>query len=1253
MTDEHRQENPAPEARRRRHRPWWFWPLIIVLVVVLVPLVLLLAALLVLRSETGTAWVIDQIPGLQTHDAQGSMLGAWQADELSWQGYGVRVRVEKPELDWSPGCLLELTVCLDTLKADSVAVVVQNADGGEDAPRTDIHLPTFSLPLAVRIRNVQLGQLSVNDETVWNRLELQARLSGATVDLEEVLFQRDDIVISAKGRTVMRGDWPLNLTVNAKLPPPGGDEWRIGLDLSGSVRELRVSGTSSGYLTALFEGRAEPLSADLPARLTLTSDAFRPDETLPETLMLKDWRLELAGSLAGGFRARTEATVPATTGPVSASVEGLLTPKGASGVALSMVSPGQEGVPEGRFEANGSVVWAGDITAEAQLMMDRFPWYGLLPELDRPPVDLNRLEGELQYQAHEYQAELEASVTGPLGEAELWTSLEGDLASVTVRHLDVSTGAGSLSGDGELGFAGPLAWNARLELDQFNPGYWLPMLEGSLNGQVVTEGQMRPSGLPELSANVDLSGQWRQQKVVAKGELTTEDEHWALTDFSVRVGENTVGGEGRYGETLLADLFLDLSRPEQLMNGLAGVAKGRVRLSGSPGAPEGSSSLSVDNFAWQDKVRVRKGQLQARLGPSGTVALELDGNELSLAGQKLDRVQATLDGDQARHVLRVEADHPEASVLLEFAGGLGEQWQEWRGEISRGEIVVMEPGQTWRLDSKADLNYIDSTLSLGRHCWLWQESSVCAEDQRLWPAPRLAYEVRGFPAAAFSPAFPETVQWQSSIDADIALELTDAGPNGRLRVDAGAGAFRFLVLDEWESIQHDHLVLEATLKPEVADIGVDFSGPELGTLNLDLAVDPLSPDRPIEGAFSLEDLNLAFLSAFTGIEDVQGQVNGKGALSGPLLRPEVTGELVLTDGRVFDPGLPLPLEDLLVVLEFRGQAADVSGRWHSNDRSQGEVSGSLEWAQTPNLMINLKGDRLPVTLEPFARLEVGPDLDISFREGELSVAGQVNVPRGEIEVQNVPPSAVSVSEDEVIVGVEREEPAIRSMLMDVTVVVGEDRVSFDAFGVTGDLEGTLRVGNNMDTRGTLQLVDGRYEAFGQELELRKARILFVGALTSPYLDIEAIREVDTVVAGIRLTGPAEAPETEVFSEPAMPQSEALSYVILGRAPRGQGDDGQMSQAALSLGLTQASKITQGIGNELGIRNLTLEAEGSGDQASVVASGYITEDLSLRYGVGIFEPITTVALRYDLGRYFYLEAASGLAASLDIFYTRNF
>jgi len=1240
-----------PETRKSRH--WWFWPLVIVLVLLLVPLLLVVAVLLALRSETGTAWVIEQVPGLRTEAAEGSMLGQWQADGLVWQGYGVGVQVSEPEIDWSPSCLFELTVCLDTLKAASIAVTVQESPDQADQPRGDIQLPSVNLPLGVNIGEVRLGALTVNDNLVWNRVELDSRASGATLNIDHLLYERGDILVTANGRAEMRRDWPLNLSVYVSLPPPSGDDWQIALDLSGSARDLRVAGVSSGYLDARLEGEVAPLDADLPATLKLQSPEFRPHSAVPETLTLGQWRLELDGSLARGFDTRTRAMLPASTGPVEASVQGLVTLQGASSVEVTMIARDREGNSNGRFGANGKVSWRDGIDASADITLEEFPWYGLIPGLEPPPVVLRRLDGQVQYGNGRYQAALDASVAGPLGEAELTSRLIGDLQSVSLSQLDMTTGAGALSGQAELVFSGPLSWEAQFELDRFNPGYWVPQLEARLNGTVATRGQLREGALPELFADLDLSGQWRQQPAQAKGTLSTQGRDWFVQNLNLSVGDNRLEGSGRYGESLAGDLRFDLAAPQQLLAGLGGEAEGRLRLAGSPEAPEAELSLTAGNLAWQDQFLVTEAQLEAGLDSDGALDLELSGTELRLAGQELDKVVAALSGTRERHTLALQVDHPEASVELEFAGGLGEKLPDWRGQLTRGRISVPEPGQIWQLDTRADLTYVAGALELGSHCWRWQQSSVCAADQRLWPDSRIAYEVRGFPASALAPLFPETFRWQSTIDADIALTLTDAGPDGTIRIDAGAGEFGVLVPDDWQPITHDQLVVEANLKPDEANVSLDFSGPELGQFDLDLAVDPLASDRTVDGEFRLQALNLAFLSAFTGIEDIQGRVNGSGRLSGPLMKPDVTGELVLSEGRVFDPGLPLPLEELLVVLEFRGQSADISGRWKSNDRSKGQVSGSLEWAQSPQVAINLKGERLPVTLEPYARLEVGPDLDIAFKSGELSVSGRVEVPRGEIEVQSVPPSAVSVSEDEVIVGVEREEPAIRSMLMDVTVVVGEDEVSFAAFGVTGNLEGTLRIGNNMDTRGALQLVNGRYEAFGQELDLRRARILFVGALTRPYLDIEAVREVDTVVAGIRLSGPVDEPETEVFSEPSMPQSDALSYVILGRPPRGQGDEGQMSRAALSLGLTQASKITQGIGNELGIRNLTLEAEGSGEQASVVASGYITDELSLRYGVGIFEPITTVALRYDLGRYFYLEAASGLAASLDIFYTRNF
>ena len=52
------------------------------------------------------------------------------------------------------------------------------------------------------------------------------------------------------------------------------------------------------------------------------------------------------------------------------------------------------------------------------------------------------------------------------------------------------------------------------------------------------------------------------------------------------------------------------------------------------------------------------------------------------------------------------------------------------------------------------------------------------------------------------------------------------------------------------------------------------------------------------------------------------------------------------------------------------------------------------------------------------------------------------------------------------------------------------------------------------------------------------------------LNIEAIRNPDAteddVIAGVRVTGSADQPKAEIFSDPVMSQQEALSYLLRGR-----------------------------------------------------------------------------------------------------------
>ena len=117
--------------------------------------------------------------------------------------------------------------------------------------------------------------------------------------------------------------------------------------------------------------------------------------------------------------------------------------------------------------------------------------------------------------------------------------------------------------------------------------------------------------------------------------------------------------------------------------------------------------------------------------------------------------------------------------------------------------------------------------------------------------------------------------------------------------------------------------------------------------------------------------------------------------------------------------------------------------------------------------------------------------------------------------------------------------------MDIDVEVGSDKLTFSGFGLNAELAGRVHIGDDLDTRGELNLNKGNFRGYGQRLTIRRARLLFAGPIDQPFLDIEAIRKVDNVVAGLRLTGSADQPRTEVFSEPAMSQEQALSYLVLG------------------------------------------------------------------------------------------------------------
>lgn len=1238
-----------------RPRSLGLWLLTVFILLVVLPLLALAAVLLALRSEAGTAWVLEQVPGLEVTDGQGSLLGLWRADSLVWKGFGVSLGVQAPLLSWSPGCLINKEICLDRLQAEEVKVDLPPPEA-DSARAGAVQLPELNLPLTLTVGLVELGPLTIDGNPVWDSFGLGAKGSGSDWLLSRLSVQRDDIGLDVSGRLETRGDWPLDLAVQVQLPRQQGKPWLLDLGLTGSAADLVVRGNSEGYLNASVSGGVEPLKPALPARIRVKAQDFRATDDLPETLTLQGADISAQGSLASGFQLKGTARLPGTGGDIWLAVKGLVTTTGIQELDLALTGPGTVDTGAGTASVKGSLSWQQTLALDAQIALDAFPWFSLIPGVEPPPVILRRLDGQVDYQGGEYQANLTATVDGPQGSADISSRIEGNLESLELSQLSVNTGAGSLTGAARLGFSGPLNWDANLQLNDFNPGYWVPALEASLDGRVASKGSLSETG-PRFYASWDLQGSWRKSETEIRGSLEQFGDTLAVSGLQLQLGDNRVTGHGRWGPELDGELELDLPLPQMLLpglDGLEGALTGRISLSGTKDSPQGQASLSGRDVRWREQVSLDQFDLLASLSVGQVLNAELTATKIEGFGQLLDTLKLDLSGTREKHRLEIAASHPDAELLLALTGALGKSWSNWQGQLDQGEIDVVSQDQFWRLDQPTDLAYSESgRLTLGQHCWRWQQASVCAGQQILLPDPSLDYRVRNFPTTALAPLLPTALRWQTLLNADLSLQTTANGPEGAMLVDAGEGTFSVLNAGQWQSFEYNTLSARVDLLPREAVLAMAVQGPKLGDISTRVSIDPQSQTRDLDGQFRIVNLDIALAAAFAGLEEVKGLLNGQGQISGPLMKPAVNGELVLSGGEVSDPSLPLPLQDMEATLKLEGYQAALSGRWKSNDRSSGALNGRLVWESAPEVSLQLTGQRLPLQYDPYANVEVEPDLQLDYGPDGLSVRGTLAVPRGSIEISRLPDQAVSVSEDEVIVGAEQQETPPMTLDMNVTVVVGEDRVSFNGFEVIGDLEGTLRIANDMDTRGSLRLIDGRYEAYGQELKLRRARLLFTGPIAEPYLDIEAIRRVDTVVAGIRLSGPISAPQTEVFSEPSMPQTDALSYLILGRAPQSKSDDGQMRNAAISLGLNQASEITRGLGEGLGIRDLTLEAQGSGNQAAVVASGYLTDELSVRYGVGLFDPINTVALRYDLGRYFFLEAASGLSSSLDIFYTRDF
>ncbi|MCU1717124.1 translocation/assembly module TamB domain-containing protein [Pseudomonas sp. 5P_3.1_Bac2] len=1203
-------------------------------------LLLVISVYLALASEAGSRWLLGQIPGLSVHGFSGQLGGTWQAERVRWQQGDDSVELQGPQMSWSPACLLHLTLCVERLHSGPISLNFAPSESSpDDAP---ISLPALRLPLAIQLGDVQLASLSYNASEQLQSAQLVAHWNSQGMQIDSLKLSAAGLKLDATGQLDPSGNWPLKVSGQLSLPEVQQQPWQLAIEVAGDLQQrLQVAARSSGYLQGSVSGWVEPLLQHLPAQVQIAVAQFKASPQLPDSLTLEHTKLEAIGDLRKGYALNGSALVAAEQGPIPLTLKGLLKADGLDLQALDLSANEQQ-----QLALTGQLNWAEGLSAEAKLHWTDFPWQRLYPLEQPPQVALKQLNAELSYANGNYLGNFSADLDGPAGAFSLQSPVSGDLSNVHLPEVQLQAGQGKAEGQVSLGFADALKWQVQLQLSQFDPSYWLAELPGNLAGSINSKGDLQ-----QFDAALAIQGRLRNQPTLLQGQYSGSLAAGALRQLELRLGDNRISGQGQWAKQLEGQLEIAMPRLGQLWPGLQGTLNGQLALAGSLNAPQGSLDLKGANLGFEQQ-RISTLTLAGRLNSQQQAQVDLLAAGIVSADQQIGQLHVKGSGDLARQELQLDLTGPLLQAEAALSGGLSQG--NWRGNLARAQL--RSGPQDWRLQQPASIERLaDGSLSVGAHCWRSGAASLCGQRQQILPQPKLDMQLRNLSMASLQPWLPPDFAWQGELNGTLQLQVTQAGPSGTINVDAGSGLWRVKEQQNWLDFAYEALNLKVQLKPQRIDANLELRGPRIGQLQVTSQIDPRPASKPIRGSFNLSGLDLAIARPFVPmVEQLSGQLRGNGEISGSLLAPQINGSLRLVDGTVAGGELPMNLQDVQLLAQIQGQQLQLDGGWRSGAVGQAKLQGQMSWAAGLNAELSLKGSQLPVSVEPYANLEVSPDLRLTLAQQQLAVSGSVLIPKGAIEVRELPPSTVQLSKDAKVVGQSTASSAGPAIAMDIDVQVGQERLSFKGFGLTAEVAGRLHIGNDLDARGELALNKGRFRAYGQRLNIRRARILFTGPIDEPFIDVEAVRKVDDVTAGLRLTGSATAPSSEVFSEPAMSQEQALSYLVLGRPlNQSSGDNNMLAQAALALGMAGGAPLINNVAQDLGISDFSLDTQGSGATTSVVASGQLSERLSLRYGVGVFEPANTIALRYELTRKLFLEAASGLASSLDLFYRRDF
>ncbi|WP_447864257.1 autotransporter assembly complex protein TamB [Kluyvera sichuanensis] len=1216
------------------------------------------------------------VPGLEI----GKVTGGWRDLTLKNVRYtqpGVAVDAGEFHLAVDLNCLWHSSVCVNDIALSNINVAIDSSKMPPAAPvkEEDSGPLNLSTPYPITLKRFALNSVNIKiDDTTVSVMDFTSGLTWQDKNLTLTPTTLQGLLIALP----KVADVAQKEVVEPKIDNPQPQEKPLG-----------------ETMTELFSKPVLPEMADVHLPLNLNIESFSGEQLrITGDTDLTVYKMLLKVSSIDGNMKLDALDVDSSQGTVNASGTAQLINDWPVDITLNStlnIDPlkGEKvklkvgGEVRKQLELGVNLSGPVDMSLRAQTQLAEA---GLPFNLEINSKQLYwPFTGEKQYQADDLKLKLGGKMTDytlsfrtavkgqGVPPADITIDAKGNERQVSLDKLTVAALEGKTELTALLDWQQAISWRGELALRGINTAKVAPDWPSKLDGLIKTNGSLYGGTWQMNVPEVKITGNVKQNKVNVDGSLRGNSYmQWTIPGLHVALGNNTADVKGELGvKDLNLDANIDAPKLDNMLPGLGGTAKGLVKIRGTVEAPQLLADITARGLRWQE-LSIAQVRVDGDVNSTDQIAGNLDVRveRIVQPGVNIGLVHLAAKGNEKQHALQLQIQGEPVSGQLALSGSFDRKEERWKGALSNTRFQT--PVGPWSINRDIALDYrnLEQKISIGPHCWVNPNAELCVPQTiDAGAAGHAIVNLNRFDLAMLKPFMPEATQASGvfSGNADVTWDTTKEGlPQGKVTLSGRNVKVTQIVNDAPLPVAFDTLNLNADLHNNRAELGWLIRLTNNGQLDGQVQVTDPQGRRNLGGNVNIRNFSLAMINPiFSRGEKADGKLNANLRLGGNVQSPLLYGQMQLNGIDVDGNFMPFDMQPSQITMNFNGASSTLQGDIRTQ---QGQISldGDADWRQIDNwrARIAAKGSRVRITVPPMVRLDVSPDVEFKATPSLFTLDGNVDIPWARIVVKDVPESAVGVSRDEVMLNSnlqpEKTQSASIPINSNLNIHVGNN-VRLDAFGLKARLTGDLKVAQDkqgLGLNGQINIPEGRFHAYGQDLIVRKGELLFSGPPDQPLLNIEAIRNPDStendVIAGVRVTGSADQPKAEVFSDPAMSQQEALSYLVRGQGlDSGQSDSAAMTSMLIGMGVAQSGQVVGKIGETFGVSNLALDTQGVGDSSQVVVSGYVLPGLQVKYGVGIFDSLATLTLRYRLMPKLYLEAVSGVDQALDLLYQFEF